>query len=51
VDRTVLDFAEPLIEYPALLEPLLVGRPALQFNGYETGDGEIILKHAGKLRF
>jgi hypothetical protein len=23
---------------------------ALQFNGHETGDGELILKHAGKLR-
>jgi hypothetical protein len=24
-------------------------KPDLQFNGHETGDGELILKHAGKL--
>ena len=41
----------PLIERKALLEPLVASKPGLQFNGHETGDGELILKHAGKLRF
>jgi DNA ligase D-like protein (predicted ligase) len=40
-----------LIERKALLEPLLVNKPGLQFNGHEIGDGELILKHAGKLGF
>jgi DNA ligase D-like protein (predicted ligase) len=40
-----------LIERKALLEPLLVNKPSLQFNGHETGDGELILRHAGKLGF
>jgi DNA ligase D-like protein (predicted ligase) len=40
-----------LIERKALLEPLLVNNPGLQFNGHETGDSELILKHAGKLGF
>jgi DNA ligase D-like protein (predicted ligase) len=40
-----------LIERKALLEPLLAGKPGLQFNGHEIGDGELILKHAGKLGF
>ena len=35
----------------ALLEPLVAGNLGLQFNGHETGDGELILKHAGKLGF
>jgi DNA ligase D-like protein (predicted ligase) len=26
-------------------------KPGLQFNGHDTGDGELILKHAGKLGF
>jgi len=26
-------------------------KPGLQFNGHEAGDGEIILKHAGRLGF
>jgi ATP dependent DNA ligase C terminal region len=34
-----------------LLEPLLANKPGLQFNGHDTGDGELILKHAGKLGF
>src|ERR1700722_6292674 len=38
-----------LIERKALLEPLVVGKPGLQFNGHDPGDGEFILKHAGKL--
>jgi ATP-dependent DNA ligase len=41
----------PLIERKALLEPLIAGKPGVQFNGHETGDGELILKHVGKLRF
>ena len=41
----------PLIERKALLEPLIVGKLGLQFNGHETGDGELILEHAGKLGF
>ena len=40
-----------LIERKALLEPLLANKPGLQFNAHETGDGELILKHAGKLGF
>ena len=40
-----------LIERKALLEPLLANKPGLQFNGHDTGDGELILKHAGKLGF
>jgi bifunctional non-homologous end joining protein LigD len=41
----------PLIERKALLEPLIADKPGLQFNGHETGDGEFILRHAGKLGF
>jgi len=41
----------PLIERKALLEPLIADKLGLQFNGHETGDGELILKHAGKLGF
>jgi DNA ligase D-like protein (predicted ligase) len=40
-----------LIERKALLEPLLAGKPGLQFNSHEIGDGELILRHAGKLGF
>ena len=40
-----------LIERKALLEPLVKDKPGLQFNGHEAGDGELILKHAGKLGF
>jgi ATP-dependent DNA ligase len=40
-----------LVERKALLEPLIGGEPGLQFNGHDTGDGELILKHAGKLGF
>ena len=40
-----------LIERKALLEPLVANKPGLQFNGHETGDGELILEHAGKLGF
>jgi bifunctional non-homologous end joining protein LigD len=40
-----------LTERKTLLEPLVSNKPGLQFNGHATGDGEIILKHAGKLGF
>jgi DNA ligase D-like protein (predicted ligase) len=43
--------AMPLIERKALLQPLAAGKPGLQFNGHETRDGELILRHAGKLGF
>jgi ATP-dependent DNA ligase len=41
----------PLVERKALLEPLIAGTPGLQFNGHETGDGEVVRKHACKLGF
>ena len=40
-----------LIERRALLEPLVANKPGLQFNGHDAGDGELILKEAGKLGF
>jgi ATP-dependent DNA ligase len=40
-----------LVGRKALLEPLVSNKPGLQFNGHDTGDGELILKHAGKLGF
>jgi ATP-dependent DNA ligase len=43
--------ALPLVERKALLEPLVANKPGLQFNGHDTGDGEVMLKHAGKLGF
>ena len=30
---------------------MIADKPGLQFNDHETGDGELILKHAGKLGF
>jgi ATP-dependent DNA ligase len=39
----------PLIDRKALLEPLIADIPGLQFNGHETGDGELIRKHVGQL--
>ena len=30
---------------------LVANKPGLQFNGHDTGDGELILEHAGKLGF
>jgi bifunctional non-homologous end joining protein LigD len=39
----------PLVERKALLKPLLVNEPGIQFNGHDAGDGDIILKHAGQL--
>jgi bifunctional non-homologous end joining protein LigD len=41
----------PLVDRKARLEPLVSNKPGLQFNGHDTGDGELILKHAGKLGF
>src|SRR5271166_1207632 len=41
----------PLIERKALLQPLVADVPGLQFNDHETGDGELIRKHAGQLGF
>ena len=41
----------PLLERKALLEPLVANKPGLQFNGHDTSDGELLLKHAGKLGF
>ena len=40
-----------LVRRKELLEPLVANKPGLQFNGHDTGDGELILKHAGKLGF
>jgi bifunctional non-homologous end joining protein LigD len=40
-----------LIERKALLEPLIAHKLGLQFSGHDTGDGEIILRRAGKLGF
>jgi ATP-dependent DNA ligase len=40
-----------LAERKAMLEPLVAHKPGLQFNGHDIGDGELILKHAGKLGF
>jgi DNA ligase D-like protein (predicted ligase) len=40
-----------LVRRKELLEPLVSNKPGLQFNGHDTGDGELILKHAGKLGF
>jgi DNA ligase D-like protein (predicted ligase) len=40
-----------LIERKTLLEPLIANKLGLQYNGHDTGDGELILKHAGKLGF
>ena len=41
----------PLIERKALLQRLIADIPGLQFNDHETGDGELIRKHAGQLGF
>jgi DNA ligase D-like protein (predicted ligase) len=40
-----------LLRRKELLEPLVSNKPGLQFNGHDAGDGELILKHAGKLVF
>ena len=41
----------PLIERKALLEPVIAGTPGLQFNGHETGNGELVRQHACQLGF
>ena len=41
----------PLIDRKALLEPLIANAAGVQFNGHETGDGELIRKHACELGF
>jgi bifunctional non-homologous end joining protein LigD len=41
----------PLLERKALLEPILAEKPGLQFNGHETGDGELIRRHACQLGY
>ena len=43
--------ALPLIERKALLEPLVANKLGLQFNGHETGDGELILEARRQARF
>jgi hypothetical protein len=40
-----------LLERKTLLEPLVVGKPRLQYNGHDTRDGELILAHAGEFGF
>jgi DNA ligase D-like protein (predicted ligase) len=41
----------PLIERKALLKPLIADAAGLQFNDHETGDGELIRRHACGLGF
>ena len=41
----------PLIDRKALLQPVVADIPGLQFNDHETGDGELVRKHAGQLGF
>src|SRR3984957_12511321 len=41
----------PLTRRKELLEPMVTNKAGVQFNGHDTGDGELILKHAGKLGF
>ena len=41
----------PLMRRKELLQPLVTNKAGLQFNDHDTGDGELILKHAGKLGF
>jgi len=41
----------PLVERKALLQPLVADIPGVQFNDHETGDGELIRRHARELRF
>ncbi len=37
----------PLMRRKELLQPLVTNEAGLQFNGHDTGDGELILKHTG----
>ena len=41
----------PLLERKALLGPIVADIPGLQFNGHETGDGELIRRHACQLGY
>ena len=41
----------PLTRRKELLEPMVTNKAGVQFSGHDTGDGELILKHAGKLGF
>lgn|SRR5271166_214858 len=41
----------PLLERKALLQPIVTDIPGLQFNGHETGDGELVRRHACQLGF
>jgi bifunctional non-homologous end joining protein LigD len=41
----------PLLERKALLQPFAADILGLQFNGHDTGDGELIRQHACKLGF
>jgi bifunctional non-homologous end joining protein LigD len=41
----------PLSERKALMKPLIADGPELQFNDHETGDGELIRRHACELGF
>ena len=34
-----------------MLEPLVANKPGLQFSGHDTGEGELVLKHAAQLGF
>jgi ATP-dependent DNA ligase len=41
----------PLVERKALLHPVVTDIPGLQFNGHETGDGELIRRNACQLGY
>jgi len=40
----------PLTRRKELLEPMVTDKVGVQFNGHDTGDGELILKHARQAR-
>jgi hypothetical protein len=40
----------PLARRKELLEPMVTDKAGVQFNGHDTGDGELILKHARQAR-
>jgi DNA ligase D-like protein (predicted ligase) len=41
----------PLLERKTLLEPIVAGITGLQFNGHESGDGELVCRHTCQLGF
>ena len=41
----------PLLERKALLQPIVADIPGLQFNGHDTGEGELIRRHACQLGY